>query len=327
MKRGCPDRPKTVDLAADLGLKRWEVMGVLEALWHFTASHAKRGDVGKWTNSQIANSIGWDRTSPDELVDALVRHKFLDTCDEHRLVVHDWQEHCDQTVSRSSEVKKHGFCLAIRTKNKNDVSEKLVDCTNSAQQTVPPKPIPKPKPPPDACASPAGAGGGGGRACDVCWDGPGVEEVKQALEEAGIREPALSELWFTVGVSRHLVKETAEKVRAEGGRGGVLIKAIRAACAVEAKRFEDKRERDDKRQRKRDAEDAQRRDDDRHRRDVDAYIDALDDADLERAKQDVLADLDPRLRTMVEGKNPRKNRILREKIYAKSKETSQSQTA
>ena len=57
MKRGTPDHPKTKRLAEMLGLARWEVVGLLESLWHYTASYSRRGNIGRWSDEEIASAI------------------------------------------------------------------------------------------------------------------------------------------------------------------------------------------------------------------------------------------------------------------------------
>ena len=47
MKRNTIDHPKTKALARALGLPLYSGVGVLEALWHWTARHAPAGDVGR----------------------------------------------------------------------------------------------------------------------------------------------------------------------------------------------------------------------------------------------------------------------------------------
>jgi hypothetical protein len=108
MKRGTPDHPKTKALAARLDLRRWQVVGLLEALWHFTAQYAKRGNIGKWTNKEIACALEWEGDA-DGLISALLETGWLEVCTVNRLLVHDWQDHADQTVKRSDEVVKLGF--------------------------------------------------------------------------------------------------------------------------------------------------------------------------------------------------------------------------
>jgi hypothetical protein len=73
------------------------VVGLLEMLWQATAKNCPQGDIGKFGNEDIAIMVDWDG-DPDELVAALVECRWLDSCDEHRLLVHDWHEHCPQYV-------------------------------------------------------------------------------------------------------------------------------------------------------------------------------------------------------------------------------------
>jgi hypothetical protein len=63
MKRAATDIPKFEHLCSLLHLEKFEAMGVLEAIWHFTAKCAPQGDIGKYTDEQIAKWIGWNRRS------------------------------------------------------------------------------------------------------------------------------------------------------------------------------------------------------------------------------------------------------------------------
>ena len=112
IKRGTPTHPKTKTLAAFLDLPVWGAVGLLESLWHFTATYAKRGDIGRWTNRDIAAGIDW-KGNPDELIEALLTSRWLDKCKQYRLLVHDWSDHADQGVERSEEVKSLGFAMLV----------------------------------------------------------------------------------------------------------------------------------------------------------------------------------------------------------------------
>ncbi len=144
MKRGTPDHPKTRMLQSKLGVKRWEAVGILESLWHFAAQYAKRGDIGKWSNEEIAAAIEWEG-NPDELVAALVASKYLDESSEFRLLVHDWETHADQTVARADEVKKLGFA-------KEKLANPSIIPANASQpcqcQSHKPEPVPAAAPKP-----------------------------------------------------------------------------------------------------------------------------------------------------------------------------------
>ena len=100
--------PKLDDLISRLELPRYAAKGILVSLWHFAATQAQRGNVGRWTDQQIAAAIDW-RDDPEALIAALVASHWLDRCQEHRLVVHDWGVHCDQSVRRSPLVRAQGF--------------------------------------------------------------------------------------------------------------------------------------------------------------------------------------------------------------------------
>lgn len=100
MKRGTIDHPKMRALVAALpiGGCRYQAVGILESLWHFTALYAYRGDIGRHSDEAIAEWIGW-KSSPDSLIGALVKTGWLNRVDgPERLTVHDWVEHCDDAV-------------------------------------------------------------------------------------------------------------------------------------------------------------------------------------------------------------------------------------
>lgn len=147
MKRGTPTHPKTDRLAERLGLRKFEAVGILECLWHFTAQYAKRGDIGKWSDEDIARQIGWDNDAT-KLIEALVYAGFVDRCQVNRLVVHDWQYHCDQTVSRSKEVE-NGFAVAVPSDNLGDASEQLAETSQPKALSHSLKPKPRESPTPD----------------------------------------------------------------------------------------------------------------------------------------------------------------------------------
>jgi hypothetical protein len=97
-----------------LELSRWGAVGLLESLWHFTSEYAKQGDIGRFSDEQIAAAIDWQGDSA-QLVRALVETHWCDECTtstlmcapnahesapctQCRLRVHDWAQHCDDGV-------------------------------------------------------------------------------------------------------------------------------------------------------------------------------------------------------------------------------------
>ncbi|MDP9113882.1 MAG: hypothetical protein M3O20_09380 [Acidobacteriota bacterium] len=97
MKREALDHTKMMKLSRLLGLERWGAVGIMESLWNLTARQSPAGNIGKLEDPDIAEGIGW-KGEATQLVDALVEAKFLDHCDRHRLLVHDWHDHADDSV-------------------------------------------------------------------------------------------------------------------------------------------------------------------------------------------------------------------------------------
>jgi len=112
VKRTGIDHPKTRRLAKLLGVPLYSAVGVLECLWHFTARHAIRGDIGRWSDAEIADRVDWPTDDVERLIGALVDAGWLDRDEQHRLIVHDWHDHCDESVRKT--VKKHGWQFVSR---------------------------------------------------------------------------------------------------------------------------------------------------------------------------------------------------------------------
>lgn len=101
MKRGTIDHPKTRLLCTKLDIPRYQAVGILESMWHFAAMYAHNGDIGRFSNEAIAEWIDFDDDAADRLVDCLVDCGWLDRVDgPSRLMVHHWQEHCDDAVKK-----------------------------------------------------------------------------------------------------------------------------------------------------------------------------------------------------------------------------------
>ena len=118
MKRGTLEHPKTVRLSRILDIERWGAIGLLEGLWHFAARYAIQGDIGRWSNQEIADGIGWHgkHGTPDALIAALVEARFLDESPEHRLLIHDWADHCDESVRKT--LKSRGLSVFVREESR-----------------------------------------------------------------------------------------------------------------------------------------------------------------------------------------------------------------
>lgn len=135
MKRGTPEHPKTYLLASALQIPKWGSIGILESIWHFTAQYAQAGNIGRHSDDAIARHIGW-QTDSYPLIRALVITGWLDRCECHRLRVHDWHEHADQTVQRVLKNRNDAFLECY-----GDASTKLAA---SYDETSQPLPLPLP---------------------------------------------------------------------------------------------------------------------------------------------------------------------------------------
>jgi len=133
MKRGTPRHPKVLGLSVALGIPQYAVVGLLEMLWHFAAEFAIDGGVGKFTDEMIAKALCWDGDSAI-LIDALANEGWIDRCQCHRLRVHDWPNHADQTVQR---------VLVNR-------NQEFLPCYDDPGTVLEPSKLPLPKPIPKA---------------------------------------------------------------------------------------------------------------------------------------------------------------------------------
>lgn len=97
MKSDTPDSMKFRRLQRRLGISKCQTVGHLELLWLATAKNAPAGDIGRFTNEEIAIECDWEGDH-DAFVDSLVECGFLDHHGECRLVVHDWADHCPTYV-------------------------------------------------------------------------------------------------------------------------------------------------------------------------------------------------------------------------------------
>lgn len=140
MKRGSYRHPKMIALARTLEIPLYSATGLVECLLQFTQLYAPRGDIGRFGDNVLAEEVGW-QGEESAMVAGLVKAGWLDSCACHRLRIHDWPEHCDQTVRRRQEVKTAGFLECYQ-----NASSVLARCLQDASQ-------PSPSPSPSPCAT------------------------------------------------------------------------------------------------------------------------------------------------------------------------------
>lgn len=110
MKANTTELMKFKRLQRLLGESKRGVTGLLTLLWMETARQAPEGDIGKFSNEEIAILLDWE-DDPDHLVLSLVETGWLDRSDPHRLVVHDWSDHCPNYIK--GNLLRHGRSIAI----------------------------------------------------------------------------------------------------------------------------------------------------------------------------------------------------------------------
>lgn len=156
--RAVPEHPKFAALKMCLGIPKFEALGLLESLWHFTGKFAPRGNVGKFTNAQIEAWLEW-RGAPGAAIEALVESGWIDKSEEFRLAVHDWKDHADATTKKYMGRTKAGFVQDMSDANGKD---------DGPPEPVPvPVPEPVPVPAPKTLASTAVAVPAGKLVCTI----------------------------------------------------------------------------------------------------------------------------------------------------------------
>lgn len=143
MKRGGADHPKTLQLAAILGIPKYAAVGVLETLFHVVGQHLPCGDLGRWPDDRIAIAIGWDQ-EPERLIAGLLQAGWIEPHPEARLVVHDWAEHAEDLVKKL--VARRGWVFYGTRTTKVEQSQNISENFRNVQEkSLIPIPIPIPE--------------------------------------------------------------------------------------------------------------------------------------------------------------------------------------
>jgi hypothetical protein len=155
MKRGTSRHPKTEDLAERLSIPASWATGILASLWDWAAEYAHHGNVGKYSNTIIAKAVTFPVERADELIEAMVLSRWLDRSEEHRVIIHDWPEHCEDSVharlARAVQLFADGSVPNLKKLGKDerdrvaDAYKELIGAKrrpNNAGDSLPPPPPP-----------------------------------------------------------------------------------------------------------------------------------------------------------------------------------------
>ncbi len=156
MKRGALLHPKMRSLACLLKVPLPYAWGLIEGLVHFTSTYCPRGDVGRYTNSQIAEYLEWpkQRGGPDKLINAFLEAGWLDKCEKHGLLVHDWPEHADNATKKKLARNGESFAVRVCECPENvqtcpDIGETCPALARGRKPVPVPVPVPEPEPEPE----------------------------------------------------------------------------------------------------------------------------------------------------------------------------------
>lgn len=100
MKRAAIRHPKSRRLARELGIPLPHALGILTMLWDFVGEFAPEGNVGRFADDEIAEACSWPEDDAERLVAVLKETGWIDGHPEHRLVIHDWGDHCEDWVKK-----------------------------------------------------------------------------------------------------------------------------------------------------------------------------------------------------------------------------------
>jgi len=112
MKQGVENTMKFKKLKRRLRLPYWQVVGLLESVWKLGLTSAQAGDIGRYSNEDIAAAIEYEG-DPDELIAVLVDCEWLDNDPEFRLIIHDWSDHIPTYLKGNFKGRKKEFADVV----------------------------------------------------------------------------------------------------------------------------------------------------------------------------------------------------------------------
>ena len=134
MKRGTESLIKFKKLKSRLDLPKYQVVGVLTALWATTLREARRGDIGRLSDEDIAADMEWEGNA-GKLVNCLVDTGWLDRHKVHRLVVHDWPDHAPTWLC-GVLARGEGFAENDAVENRSKLGSNEKGISTSCKPTV-----------------------------------------------------------------------------------------------------------------------------------------------------------------------------------------------
>lgn len=158
MKRAATDHPKVANLADAIAAehkhqRRFALLiatGTLERLWHFTAKFTPQGDIGKRKDEEICRWVGWPIEDSSTLIRLLIQCEWLVNHPVHRLIVHDWGEHADDSVKKM--LQRKGLAFVCLDMSGHVSPSSLPEPEPEPEPTTPARSIAAPQPSPPKAA-------------------------------------------------------------------------------------------------------------------------------------------------------------------------------
>lgn len=219
MKLNTIEHPKTAALARELDAPLLLAVGVLESLWHFTSRYARRGDVGRFTNAEIAAGIHWHMPDPTRLIASLIKTGWLDEAPDGRLRVHDWEEHAENWVKGLVARTESGTKSGTKSEPAPPPSSGTKVPTPCLSSPSLPMPIQQQQQQPAAKIAAAGS------------LREGNQELREALALARIDEPTLTELAGLPNLTPAIVRHERDRMASNGKGTGALVQRLRGLSA------------------------------------------------------------------------------------------------
>jgi hypothetical protein len=143
MKSSALSSIKFSRLKRRLNLQKFQIVGLLESIWLFTLINTPSGDIGRYSNEDIAAYIEW-AGDPDELITHLIQCGWLEESDEYRIIVHDWDQHCPNYIKGNlSKLKKSfvksssKYLVGIDSDNDQELQFPIIDKPKGPKWTLP----------------------------------------------------------------------------------------------------------------------------------------------------------------------------------------------
>ena len=146
MKREAIYHPKICLLAKDLSLPMCFARGIMESLWLVAGINFPRGDIGRWTDEEIAAAIDYPG-DPSALINSLTARRLLDKVTDGRLYIHDWHEHADSYIhaqlARSGKYFLDGSRPRIPHERFDAFTRKRIEAEYNSMEGVTPGELPE----------------------------------------------------------------------------------------------------------------------------------------------------------------------------------------